>query len=62
MNQIIILGNLRPEKLIGARTRVYDFNGIAPTLSATIYKEPNVVLIKNESTSDKTRMCLLKPQ
>lgn len=44
-NKIIVVGNLRPHKTIAQRTRVYDGGGISPTISATIYKEPNVVLV-----------------
>ncbi len=47
--RIIVVGNLRSHKEIAQRSRVYSEEGIAPTISATIYKEPNVVLVKKET-------------
>ena len=44
--RIIVVGNLRSHKEIAQRSRVYSEEGIAPTISATIYKEPNLVLVK----------------
>ena len=44
--RIIVVGNLRSHKTIAQRSRVYSEEGIAPTISATIYKEPNVILVK----------------
>ena len=45
-SRIIVVGNLRQDKEIAQRSRVYSVEGIAPTISATIYKEPNVILVK----------------
>lgn len=45
-NKIIVLGNLKGERKIGQRSRLYSWGGLSPTISSTIYKEPNIVLVK----------------
>ena len=53
LSRIVVVGNLRDDKKIAQRTRVYSEYGIAPTISATVYKEPNVVLTRIRNIENK---------
>ena len=43
-NKLITVLNLRPEKTISDKARVFDVGGVAPTILATHYKDPPKIL------------------
>lgn len=46
-SQIVIAGSLKPWRKIQQRERVIHPSGVAPTLTATEYKDPTKVLVAN---------------
>lgn len=42
--ELIVIGNLRPEKGITDKSRVFDVGGVSPTILATHYKDPPKIL------------------
>ena len=42
--ELIVIGNLRPEKGIADKSRVFDVGGVSPTILATHYKDPPKIL------------------
>ena len=53
LSRIVVVGNLRDDKKIAQKSRVYSEQGIAPTISATVYKEPNAVLTRIRNIENK---------
>lgn len=42
--ELIVVGNLRPEKRIADKARVFNMGGVAPTILATHYTDPIKIL------------------
>lgn len=54
-NRMIVLGNLRPltNNKIHQRNWIYSGNGIAPSQTATQYKDPIRVLVEVDDEEDR---------
>lgn len=49
LDKLVEIGNLRPEKIIADKARVFDTRGISPTILATHYKDlPKILEKKSE--------------